>query len=364
MTSAQHNPSLRLASPTPPPWDDRAFRWALRDSGLLAELKPAEALVLWQAYCMANAVGEFDLPIAWVARQLKLSAKAVSTARSRLEAKGLLQLVGTSDHSPQIGRYALTLPESATPQPRPSPHGHREAKPPAEDRSAEGPPPNVRSGDPGTCVPPTPERTFPQRGPEKSKEKETAAARAGGEPDQRGLFDGRPAYDAAAAAILVRHCRMSAQEAKGYVGQYRPTAANVRTIVANMAARDKAAALGQEKSGIRDRLAFTRSALRRGEFSLDDRVARIRAAGRRRAATAMAKRAHAREAAQRQHDAATAASANDQLWASLTDDDRRRLLDEAIKAMPPSMRRHFIGKPLETPSVRAAILRQAQVSDE
>lgn len=348
--TASPNTALRLASTTPPPWDDRQFRWALRDSGLLAALKPAAAKVLWQAYCMANTAGEFDLPIAWVAGQLELTERAVSTARTRLEELGLLQCIGTSAHSPQIGRYMLITPQKQAAPPRDQP----------ESAPAFTPPPlNVRSGDPRTCVPVTPERTFTQSVPEKRKEKEAAAC-AREAADDRGLFDGRSPYDAAAAALLVRHCRMTAQEAKGYVSQYRPTAANVRAIVANIAARRRAAALGQERTGIRDCLAFTRSAIRRGEWSVDDRVARMRATGRRRAAAATAKRAAAREAALRAQQAHNTSAATVAAWEALTDADRVALLGRAVDNMPQSMRRHYVGKSIDSPMVRAAILNQLE----
>jgi len=348
--TATPNTTLRLASTTPPPWDDRQFRWALRDSGLLATLKPAAAKVLWQAYCMANVAGELDLPIAWVASQLDLTERAVSMARTRLEELGLLQCIGTSAHSPQIGRYMLVTPQKKAAPPREQPESAPAFTPP---------PPNVRSGDPRTCVPDTPERTFTQSVPEKRKEKEAAAC-ARETADDRGLFDGRSPYDAAAAALLVRHCRMTAQEAKGYVGQYRPSAANVRTIVANIAARQRAAALGQERTGIRDVLAFTRSALKRGEWSVDDRVARMRANGRRRGHAAAAKRAAARDARSRRQAVEAASAASQTTWEALSEAERLRLLDAAVQGMPPAMAKHYANKPLDRPMVRAAIMNQLE----
>lgn len=303
-------------------WDDRQWRWRLRDAGVLAELTPAQAKVLWLAYTLADvANGEFDLPVTWSAAQLALSARAVTRTIGQLVELKLFERVGESPSHARVCRYRLGLPLAGI-------AGQGAAAGSASRAECPGPTPGAgavgasggasRGGDPAVIPDPrvrltltpgskNPDPAVRESKPE-SERRESSSSATRARSAQRELF-GQPdaaGYDAAAAALLRRI--FPERVAHGLCCRYRPTAADVRVVLANAAAWRWAARRGNAKP-MHSLPGFVRACLRDGLFNADDRLLALRDQGARRAAAATARRrqraeAHAQAQAQAREQAA------------------------------------------------------------
>lgn len=291
-------------------WDDRRWRWLLRDLEVLPRLTPAECKVLLLAYCLADlATGEFDLPVGWAAGRVGFTERAVRDAVGRLVAAGLFERAGTSPQHGQIRRYALGLPQAiagrnAAVLNAPAPGSNADPEIGVQPRKPSSAYPEAGRTNPGSCVP-KPRKPASPKASLKATQKSCSSKRQ--RDAQAELFApvGQD-YDAAAAALLARI--FSKRKAHGLVCRYRPKVGDVRVVLANAAAWRWAARRGNAKP-MHSLPGFVRACLRDGLFNADDRLLALRDQGARRAAAATARRrqraeAHAQAQAQAREQAA------------------------------------------------------------
>lgn len=314
--------ALRLISDQPQPWDDRRWRWWLRDSGLLATLSPAETKLLFFAYALADlASGEFDLPLRWLASRTGYTHRAIADAAARLEQLGLFQHIGASASHQQVRRMCLCVPLMAPSSSLSSPDDGSTPEPASTRRSRDaGATPGISSGTPpmptrsspgvrentleagfqnprsqllewksgATPAPPgpfSPPSHSPLLSPDPpKKESSSSSAHTASSAGERSLFE-LPEYDAAAAAVL-RRWIADPRQAHGLITAHRPTAANVRTIVANAFAWRHAYRTRATDKPLHNVTGFIIAALRAGNWLPDDRLLDLRRRARSRAKAA------------------------------------------------------------------------------
>lgn len=268
----------------------------------LAQLKPAETKVLFCYFRHAIGRGIAYPSVALLCRETGLTDRAVQKARESLRSRGTLTPVETSPGR-RANSYRLTSPH------HPSFIIHH---PP--------PTPNQRSPQPRTPVRSTPNA----RSPEAPKKQTNEAAAAP-------LFDPPPPADTAAAALLTRW-GIPPREARGIVNcpATRPTLAQVRNVVAN-------AARLRKQGRLKTAAGFIRSALKRGDYSLDDEIHRLRHQGRSRYRAAAARRL---QRATRAPIPDTKNPSDIATWSAMSDDQRRDLRRRLVETLPPIGRAH------------------------
>lgn len=247
--------ALQLTQPAEPGFDHRQWEWSIRDSGLLARFKPADSKLVILAKCVANKHGEFDLSVSWAAEVLGMTRKGTRGGINRLKALGLMESAGKSQKNRQIERYRLIYP----PVTGPTVAAEKGAdsiggKPQVEPVGTQG----------GTRGSLRWERPFPQ-----SERKAKDKAAQGPPPPIAPLFQAK-AYDAEATAKLVG-MGFDKRRAHGLVTQYRPTAAEIGNVTANIAAKN-AEAGDNRRRRVQNPQAFVIGAMKRADYALDDRV--------------------------------------------------------------------------------------------
>jgi len=297
-------PHLRITeSASSSPFDDRQWRWALRDAGVLACLKGSAPALLLHCYTLADLrTGEFDLPRNYTIGELAMSAKSFDRAlrhpsgRGGLLDEGVLEPAGDSPHYPRVKRYRLLTPEAPKAN---EPTGSRAQKPTANtsmvSKMTHSPPAEAGEGvnfdAVGVAILSADGGNFaPQSAPKVQRESESSSSAPSGKidtPDPRdapppdGSLWKKQSYERAAAAALCCFGPFAWQQAHGLVTQYRPTRRQVLCVLANAYAWRRAARKG-EAPPIRDLTAFIKSELKKRKFTLDDRVWQYRELRRRR----------------------------------------------------------------------------------
>lgn len=329
-------PTLQITG-REPVFDDRAWRWAYRDSGILAVTKPAEDKLLWLIYCHADRSGRADVSVKWAAKAIGLTPRAVREARNRLVDRGVIADDGPSEKHSSVRAYRLIM----------TPGNGMLGKRPGEAvfRQRE----KLCSGG-GSCVPPEGEATFPQRGITKEKD-------IGGG-SSAPLYE-RPAYDHAAAAALVESCQLSKRVAHGLISQYRPTFDQVAAIISNIEARDAEADRDPRVRRVSSRAAFTTAAIKRCDYTLDDRVIEARRSATRQAQTQADQEDHQAQAAQERAQTEQRRQADVEIWEALTAEKRTALRSRAEAKIPAWQRLAHAGQPDDSPLIRALILRES-----
>ena len=287
----ESSPHLQIThAPGAAGWDDRQWRFALRDSGVLARLPGDAPRLLLHCYALADLrTGEFDLPARYTMQVLGISNRTLRRSRAALEEHGLIEDFGVSPQYPPNHRYRLLTP---APTSREAATGSRDQKPVADAASMPGRS-DLTGGDksvqpPGQNCPAPRPNLSPQSGGESERESSSAPgdSTAGGEPAPPGSLWHSPRYERAAAAALcchgpIRDRRRAWRWAHGLVTQYRPTRREALHVLANAYAWRRAARRN-EAPPIRDLPAFIKSELRKGKLDLDDRVWQYRQQRRRR----------------------------------------------------------------------------------
>jgi len=376
LSTAAHR--LRLTESAPAAWDDRLFRQALRDSGLIATLKPATLRVLFMAYAMSDAKGEVDLPRRWLAEALQLTRRAVRDAVHGLESAELAHCIGRSPVAPNVYRYRLVVPgcRSAADQAKPEASDRQDAAPsdrpaasgvsfaPAERPTQDAAPRGEHTFRGGSCVPrggklcsAGGEAVFPQR-PLKDLGKSSRRQSARAEESVEGSLFERPTYDAAAAAAL-RAAGFSAREAHGLVHRYRPTVRHVRNIVANAACWRWEHRRGRRRDALRSVSNFIRGSLREGRTALDDQVLDVRRMARKRAEAAR-KRRRAGPSPRTPAPAADEDARYRAAFDALSADQVAAVRDELTAEMPPQLASLLADKRSGGPSWIGAIVDRAR----
>lgn len=277
--------ALRLTTdgePRPQAKFDR-FAWErwLISSGAMAQLKPAERAVLWMMAIAADRSGESYWSLPRLAEATGYQDKggecrAVRNARRELHAKGLIELVEQGGGK-RASRYRIVMQHAAGCL---APHDVPGA-PLQGERPPDRHPGTPVSGLPqtGTHVPPTPERTFPPARNERSgvTAHRTNHGTAAAAPDAQvsadvALWDSPTATARAAAAALVEF-GFSAREAAGIVSQHKPTAEQVRTVIANARAWQDQHASGDRPDALRHPKRFVARKIAQREYEPDPAVA-------------------------------------------------------------------------------------------
>ncbi len=322
---------------TEPVFDDRAWRWALRDSGMLALVTPAETKLLLLIYCLADRRGRADVPTTWSAEALGLTPRAVREARKRLEARRLIVSDGASDVRRGVKAYRLVM--------SPKPMGYIAG---TDEKFGN------RSGEPsfrgGSCDPFGGEAGFPQR--ESIKEKENSGGNARAVTGEAPLYE-RPGYDRA-AALLVEFCRMPKRVAHGLVTQYRPTAGQIQNIIDNIEARNAEPGIKPVSS----RIGFATSAIKRCDYALDDRVITARRRDKTKSDVSARTAQQAIDTQEAQASALAQEQADTLTWDSLSTTQRHDLRTRALEQLKPWQRDVHKDHPDTNPIVRAMILNQ------
>ena len=231
------------------------FAWLcnLRLHGLLAVLKPAETKVIFAMLSHANSHG-----IAWpsrptLAEATGLTEDAVKRARRSLQDRGLLQSTRRPAEADRAGlAFALIDPGLCDP-------GGCASPPPGDTHPADGGHTSPRSK--------TPKQDNEAAAPESDHNGEAATEGH----DRSELFEGKP-RDAAAADLLIEQVGMAPKVANGLVTQYQPTAQQIRNVLTNAEARNQAYQQGEVNQPVKNLVAFVRAAIKRGEYTLDQRV--------------------------------------------------------------------------------------------
>lgn len=349
MTEPAHK--LQLTGAAEPRWDDRRWRWALRDSGLIARLAGSAAAVLLHCYALAElGTGEFDLPRHYTASRLELSARTYDRAVNRLIELGLIEPVDPSQSPGRVKRYRLLWPEQ---------------KPETRPDTAEGgvnfdaPDKSVAPG--ASSVSPRGDKFVSPKCPSKASQQSSSSAtttNANATEAAEGTLWHTPAYDRAAAAALVTWGGFAWRVAHGIVTQHRPSRRQVLTVLANAYAWRRAERRG-EAPPLRQLQGFIRSEIRRGGFAPDDRLSEIRRA--RREAARRRRQTAGRDAQHQLEQARAARSAElkqraeqryDELGPDALEEYRRKLLDEC----PPVLAERWARFPLDHPRIRAGII--------
>ena len=291
---SESSPHLQIThAPGAACWDDRQWRWSLRDAGLLhkRQLTEAPLRILMLFYTLADGRGEADMPQRWIAEQLGYTRACVNRTLHDLEKRRLIECVGASNHTPQVNRYRLCLETLAEDPQAETRTGVIHGSP--RDRQITGSVIRESRG----C-----DREITQSSPERHPEKASSSSAQGlsGAGGERTLFDGDPPWDAAAAAFLVRFCGLDKQVAKGLVNQYRPTAADVRVIYVNALTWRWAFRRGQRQKPLNNLPGFVRQKIRERAFHADPLVTELRRQGRQRAERVQRRAKQAQEA-QRRH---------------------------------------------------------------
>lgn len=255
-------------------FDRLAWRQALRDTGALRQLTAGEWAVFWFAYDHADGLGQVDLPQLYLAQQMGLSQASVKRAlRSLATERGLLSPV-RSRHRSRVNRFQLTAPAApATAGDEAGPM--RFVSDPdagADVRLADG-----FTGEPlqtvrGSAVTHSMGHRRPIEGVtgdpqsrDKSRDK-SSRPRKREQRDASPVLFAIPAYDAAAAAILISAGIPSRQTASALVARYRVTRQEARHIRANLRAARRAGV------AVKNPVGWLRAAVQRGEVTLDPRV--------------------------------------------------------------------------------------------
>ena len=330
-------------------FDDRAWRWLLRDSGELARMTPAEVKLVLLIYCLADRHGRCDVPTSWCAEQLGLTPRAVREARKRLEDRRVLQVL-TDETRARRGAKSVVL----LMPPAPGVEGDAPVLDEVREPSGGAPLPGGKLRSVGG------EARFPQRGICKEKNKNSGGnARPPDGASDAPLYE-KSAYDRAAAAALVERLGFAPRVAHGLVSQYRPTERQVLNILANIEARDAEARQDASVRPIGNRVAFVTSAIKRCDYALDERVLDRQ---RRRQQQEQAGEARARreqhETRQREAERAQR-DESDRLWDSLTGEQRTALRRRAELKLPDTARRIHARYGDDSPAVRALILAEAR----
>ena len=300
------------------PWSMQAWREAVRTHALAAVPRGAAHTVLLLGSCFADRAGQFDLPISHWAQISGYTERSVSRAVMWLEAAALIQHIGPSDRHPQVRRYQFLVPD-----PTPDTHGT----------------PDTGDHQPLTWVSKTPD-THVTQSMEKDGKKEGCKAAAS-------LFEG-PGFDRRAVRWL-RWIGIPEREAHGLGTHYRPTAQQVRVVIAN--------ARGLRRVGkLRSARGFVRSAIERFDYRLDDQVLAWRRANHRRvqqhhhqAIAAQDQQARQRAQIERERQEAEA-------WAGMSSDQRQALRADIESALPPAARAMHARYPTDGPIWRSLIL--------
>ncbi len=310
---------------TAPQYDALGYWWDLVKGGWWSLLKPAEKSVLSALYAHADPqTGRTWPSIDTLMLESGYGRRAVETARTSLaavqrdpERDGWEDLGGTPYRPAlvelvrrggwyQSSVYRMTMPPNRCALPRSYVRGYPAA----------------------TCATSrTHVRSTPQLRAGKEAKQETREAAAASTSD-RGLWDGPPPVEREAAAALIS-LGIEARRARGLVTEYRPTPQQAENLAANVRAKQQAAERGQSDR-IRDLYGFVRAQCREGRYSLDDRVValRRREVAKTRIEAATQKRADQAKA-QRDHDQAVK-QAEDQTWASLSDDVKNELRTSSL----------------------------------
>lgn len=337
---------LRLTHPNPAHdrrFDHRAWQWALRDSGWLAQLTHTELQLITLCSTLADTHGQFDLSARWAAAQLQRTDRIITKARTALISRSLITPIGKSKTHAHVPRYALVTPLTYSPTPPTS-----------------TPTPERTFSPPRTHVQPGGERQNPQSVPSKaiqSKRQQCAPsplpphvpAQSHASP---GLFE-KPEYAAAAVKILVKHGKLSERQAHGLVTQYRPTVEQVRAIVANMAALHRA-------RGVDNPAGFMVSALRRGDWGHDARVLKLQDRSREKTRARLSRRQRQAHRQTQQIQQQNTQAQRDAIWASLTHQDKARLRQQVIDDAPEILRASYSRMSMTHPNIRAGIITLAK----
>lgn len=336
-------PALRLTPPDdrPGPWDACRWTWSLKH-GLLRDLTQAEIKVLLCYVAHADArTGQAHPSVPAIAAATGLKDRAIHAARKTL-------LEGNDRHEPLMqmlepggGRRAMRV---ALIMPAPDPVGCVGAGPPALHRDAPQPCTPMQGSPASGC------RGKHSHGSPPGKQQQgapgTSAPRTVAPPT---LFTsgGR---DAAAAEILLG-LGMPPKVAHGLVTQHRPTAEQLRNVLANAEARNAAHARGECPSGVANLQGFVVAAIRRAHYQLDDRVL----AERRRAQQQRQRAAQAADAAaqaDRDRQRAERRAALEAAWERLSPAERETFRGQRIAQAPELARAMLAGKPATAPQFR------------
>lgn len=345
-------PALRITeqAETRPRFDRFAWERWLISSGAMAKLKPAERAVLWMMTIAADKQGEsyWSLPRLAEATGYQDKAgecRAVRNARRDLASAGLIELVEQGGGK-RASRYRIVMHEA---QGRTAPHDHPGTHVP-------------ETPDPGTSVPPTPERTFPPARNERSgvtahrtNHRTAAAVRDAPGGSDVALWDSPSATSRAAAAALVDF-GFSAKEAAGIVSQHRPTAEQVRNVIANARGWQDQHAKGRRKDPLKFPKRFVRKQIASKEFELD-------------AAVSAEQQREDRQAKSR--EVQREVGRLDEAWAALSTADRERLrarVLEMIRADCPRKAAYYEkaraqDEPLRSLIARMAMAEHAKIGD-
>lgn len=320
-----------------PAWNPGEWLAGLRERGLLEALSPAECKLIMVYLSRAHRDGIAYPGIESLAGDTGYGERACLNARKSLIERGILTPASPPrDRRTRALCLALTLPEPVEPT-----TGSTQQTP-AEAPSCSGEDActlNTHSPDPCTHVHPDPERAFTRKAKGKGKKKGSSAHGEGATEQSGGrseLFEGKP-RDAAAAEVLVHEAGMAKKPANGLVNQYRPTAEQIRNILANAAARNRAHQRGEADRPVNNLPGFVKAAVQRGEYQLDPRVAEERRRAERE--QQRAERAAQAEQEQKQREAAERAKRErrakaERAYEQLTDDQRQAYCDRILADLP------------------------------
>jgi hypothetical protein len=352
------------------PTFDRALweRWLI-DGDRLAQLTPAEAKILWVFARAADGGGESYWGNARLARAIGYqdsdgSCKSVRRAVRRLVERGLVCITKAGGSGPRdTNTYRIVMPHLHDhPAQRPR---HAGASIPAaqpDRRSADGPQPAplVFLPQGGHCCPPRGalasakgDTRVPQRVALRSPEKSSSAtgapsARRAGGFGAEAWWDSADATAAAAAVVLVETGWFNRHEAAGLVQHYRPTADQVRVVVANTLA-----GMARKHNPIANPPGFIRSEVRQGHYDPDPAVERQQRQAAQRARTQDHAVGAARAAEQREAD-------DVRVFLALTPAQREGLRPAALTLLDPGRREYFSRRPPNDPAMRPLIAEAAR----
>lgn len=308
-------------------WDDLGFRIGVRGGKVLPGLTAAERSVLWVYREHADRRGE-----AWpgneaLALATGLDARSVTRARCGLVRKE--RLAEAADQDKRTKKMVVLMPAAV---PVEGVGGGQDGRG-GGDRAVGG---GVTGLSPEACSEERREEQAGRAGDSASPSPEVSEASGGGQ-NSGGvgpLFAGPAGYDAEATRLLVG-LGVKVEVARGLVGRYRPTLAELAVVVEVMDAMDGAEVAGLKDgngkpiAAVRRRGKFVEGAVKNGSYGKPRWMGRlVDAESKRRERAAAAER----EAAEREAKVAESAE-RAAVWHGLSGAERARWLGVIIEEM-------------------------------
>lgn len=328
-------------------------RW-LQDEGPYGQLSRVQLALLMLMARSADADGVSYWGKTAAAERCGCGVDAVRVAYRALEQQGLIRLVerGGVRGQRRASRYRIIMhkpdadlpaqPPATQPDAAPGPIAVSgwTGPPDAAPASTSSPTTGLRHKPRGGCAR-RPEGAAPQA-PRSPKRKPAEQTRARCAPcESAGLFESPQCTARAAAAALIDF-GFAPNVARGLVGEHKPTADQVRTVIANARAWEQAAKLGK-RGPLNNPIGFVRSQIAQRLYEPDPAVL---AQARRAEAQANAQQAHRDREQARAREADRLARA-EAIYGSMDPDARQQMHDQlnaglAQKAKPWRLRQWSI----------------------